>query len=347
MVFTAKQIAEFLKGEIVGNPDVEVSNFAKIEEGKPKTITFLANPKYTHFIYETKADIVIVNSDFVSDKDISATLIKVPNAYAALASLLDMVNSQIPEKKGIEEMTFIAESAKLGNNIYVGSFAYIGENVTIGENVKIYPQTYIGDNVKLGNNVIIYSGVKIYHNCDIGDNVIIHSGAVIGADGFGYSQDNGIYNKIPQMGNVIIENDVEIGANTTIDRAVMGATTIREGVKLDNLIIVAHNSEVGKNTVIAAQSGIAGSSKIGENCVLGGQVGIGGHITIGDRTQVGAQSGIISNTPADSKLMGSPAFEIKNHLKSSVIQQKLPDMYKQISILEKELNQIKKLLSEQ
>lgn len=347
MVFTAKQIADFLKGEIIGNPDVKVSNFAKIEEGQPQTITFLANPKYTHYIYETKADIVLVNEDFVPEKEISSTLIKVPNAYAALATLLDMVNSQIPAKKGIENMSFISESAKVGSDIYVGAFAYVGENVELGDGSKIYPQAYVGDNVKIGNNVTIYSGAKIYHNCQIGDNSIIHSGAVIGSDGFGFSQENGVYSKIPQMGNVIIESDVEIGANTTIDRAVMGSTIIRQGVKLDNLIMIAHNNEIGKNTVMAAQAGIAGSTKIGENCVLGGQVGIGGHISIGDRTQVAAQSGIISNTPADSQLMGSPAYNIKNHLKSVIIQPKLPDMYRQLTALERELNELKKQIGKE
>ncbi len=346
MVFTAKQLADFLKGEIIGNPDAEVDNFAKIEEGKPRTISFLANPKYTQYIYETKADIVLVNNDFVAEKEIAATLIKVPNAYEALGSLLEMVNSLTPTKEGIEEMSYISKSATLGDKVYVGAFAYISDNTTIGDNSKIYPHAYIGDNVKIGENVSIYSGAKIYHNCEIGNNCIIHSGAVVGADGFGYSHNNGIYTKIQQMGNVVIEDNVEIGANTTIDRAVMGSTIIREGVKLDNLIMVAHNSEIGKNTVMAAQTGVAGSTKIGENCILGGQVGIGGHISIGDRTQVAAQSGIISNTPPDSQLMGSPAYHIKKHLKSAVIQPKLPDMYRQIAALERELNELKKQLSE-
>ncbi|MEA4979130.1 MAG: UDP-3-O-(3-hydroxymyristoyl)glucosamine N-acyltransferase [Petrimonas sp.] len=346
MTFTAQQIADFLKGEIVGNPAVEVDNFAKIEEGKPRTIAFLSNPKYTHYIYETKADIVLVNHDFIAEKAISATLIKVPDAYAALASLLDMVNSITPPKTGIEEMSFVSPTAKLGDNVYIGAFAYIGAKVQVGENVKIYPQAYIGDNVKIGNNVIIYAGVKIYHGCEIGDNCILHSGAVIGADGFGFSKQEGIYHKIQQMGNVVLENDVEVGANTTIDRAVMGSTIIRRGVKLDNLIQVAHNCEIGENTVMAAQVGIAGSAKIGESCVLGGQVGIGGHITIGSRTQIGAQSGIISNTPEDSELMGSPAYPIKNYFKSSIIIPKLPDLYRQINALEREINELKKQLSQ-
>lgn len=346
MIFTAKQIADYLHGEIVGNPDAQVENFAKIEEGKPRTISFLSNPKYTHYIYETKAEVVLVNNDFEPDKPVSATLIKVPDAYAALASLLNMVNSLKPQKKGVEEMSFVSPSAKVGDGVYVGAFAYIGEKAEIGENSKIYPQAYIGDNVKIGNNVTIYSGVKIYHDCIIGDNCILHSGVVIGSDGFGFSQQEGVYHKIPQLGNVVLEQDVEIGANTTIDRAVMGSTIIRKGVKLDNLIQIAHNCEVGQNTVMAAQVGIAGSTKVGESCVLGGQVGIGGHITIGSRSQIGAQSGIISNIKEDSELMGSPAYPLKNFFKSSIIVPKLPDMYRQINSLERELNELKKQLEE-
>lgn len=347
MVFTARQIAEFLQGEIIGNPDTEVENFAKIEEGKPRTITFLANPKYINYIYETQADIVLVNNDFVPTKDISATLIKVPDAYAALASLLEMVNSLTPVKKGIEPMSYIASSTQMGENIYVGAFAYIGEEVEIGNNVKIYPHSYIGDQVKIGDNVTIYPGVKIYHKCVIGNNCILHAGAVIGADGFGYSQQGGIYQKIQQMGNVILEDDVEVGANSTIDRAVMGSTLIRKGVKLDNLIQIGHNCEVGKNTVMAAQAGVAGSTKIGEHCVLGGQVGIGGHITIGNKSQIGAQSGIISNTPEGSELMGSPAYAIKNYFKSSIIIPKLPQIYTQLAALERELQTLKEQLKQE
>lgn len=345
MTFTAQQIADFLKGEIVGNPDVEVDNFAKIEEGKPRTIAFLSNPKYTHYIYETKADIVLVNRDFTPDKPVSATLIKVPDAYAALAALLELANSLAPVKKGIEEMSFVSPSAKLGENVYVGAFAYIGEHVEIGRDAKIYPQAYIGDNVKIGNNVTIYAGVKIYHGCVIGDNCILHAGAVIGADGFGFSKQEGIYHKIPQIGNVVLEEEVEVGANTTIDRAVMGSTIIRKGVKLDNLIQIAHNCEIGRNTVMAAQVGIAGSAKLGEGCVLGGQVGIGGHITIGSHSQIGAQSGIISNTPEGSEVMGSPAYPVKNFFKSSIIIPKLPDMYRQLNALEKKIRELKKQLS--
>lgn len=346
MIFTAKQIAEFLKGEIVGNPDVQVDNFAKIEEGKPGTITFLSNPKYTHYIYETKADIVLVNNSFVAEKPVSATLIKVPNAYAALASLLEMVNSSAPQKKGVEDMSFIASSASLGNDVYIGAFAYIGENVRIGDNSKIYPQSFIGDNVTIGKNVTIYAGVKIYHHCVIGDNCILHAGAVIGADGFGFSNEDGVYHKIPQMGNVILENDVEIGANTTIDRAVMGSTIVHQGVKLDNLIQIAHNCEIGKNTAMAAQVGIAGSAKIGDNCVFGGQVGIGGHITIGNNVQIGAQAGTISNIKDDAQIIGSPAIPVKSFFRSSAVFPKLPDMYRQLSALEKEIAALRKQLED-
>lgn len=345
MAYTAEQIASFLNGEVVGNSDVTVTTFSKIEEGAPGTITFLGNPKYTNFIYETKADIVLVNKDFIPDKPVSATLIKVQNPYAALASLMDMVNMNKPIKTGTESMSVVSASAQLGTDVYVGAFTYIGENVEIDDNSKIYPQSYIGDNVKIGKNVIIYPGVKIYQDCIVGDDCIIHSGAVIGPDGFGYSQENGEYHKIPQLGNVIIENNVEIGANTTVDRAVMGSTIIRKGVKLDNLIQIAHNCEIGENTVMAAQVGVAGSTKIEENCVFGGQVGIGGHITIGKNSHIGAQAGIISNTKEGSEVIGSPAYPVRNFLKSSIIIPKLPDMYRQLNALEKELAELKKKLN--
>lgn len=344
MAYTAKQIADYLHGEVIGNQDVSVSSFSKIEEGKPGTISFLANPKYTSFIYTTKADIVLVNEDFVAEKPIEATLIKVKNAYTALASLMEMVKSSTPQKSGTESMSFVSDTAEVGENVYIGAFAYIGENAEVGENSKIYPQVYIGDNVKIGKNTTVFPGVRIYHDCVIGDNCIIHSGSVIGADGFGYSKEDNIYHKIPQLGNVLIENDVEIGANTTIDRSVMGSTIIRRGVKLDNLIQIAHNCEIGENTAMAAQVGIAGSTKIGENCVLGGQVGIGGHITIGKNSQIGAQSGIISNTKEESVVMGSPAFPVKNFFKSSIIIPKLPDMYRQLNALEREIAELKKKL---
>ncbi len=339
--FTAQQIADFLKGTIEGDPNVEVSNFSKIEEGKPGSLSFLANPKYTNYIYTTDASIVLVNNDFVADKPIKATLIRVFNAYAGLAMLLDMVEKSKPKKKGIEPMSFIAESVKLGNDVYVGAFAYISENTNIGDNTLIHPQVYIGEGCTIGNNTILYPGVKIYSGSKIGNNCIIHSGAVIGSDGFGFAPEGDIYKKIPQMGIVIIEDNVEIGANTTIDRAVMDATIIHHGVKLDNLIQIAHNVEVGANTVMAAQVGISGSTKIGEHCMMGGQVGLGGHITIGNNVNIGAQSGIISNIKDDAKIIGAPAIPVKEFFKSSVVFPKLPDMYKQIAQLEKEIQQLK------
>lgn len=345
MIFTAKQIAEFLNGVVDGNPNAEVETFSKIEEGLPRTISFLSNPKYTSYIYTTKADIVLVNNDFVPDKPLETTLIRVQNAYAALASLLELANKSTPQKQGVDSKCSISKSAKYGSDIYIGAFTVIEENTFIGDNVKIYPQVYIGDNVKIGNNTIIFAGVKIYKDCVIGDNCIIHSGAVIGADGFGFSLEETGYHKIPQMGNVIIEDNVEIGANTTIDRAVMGSTIIREGVKLDNLIQIAHNCEIGKNTAMAAQTGIAGSTKIGDNCVLGGQVGIGGHITLGNNTQIGAKSGIISNTKDGSALMGYPAVPVKSFFRSSIIVPKLPDMYRQVNALEKEIESLKKQIA--
>ncbi len=346
MTFTAKQIADFLHGEVIGDPDTAVSTFSKIEEGRPGTLTFLGNPKYTSYIYETTADIVLVNSDFVPEKPIRATLIKVANAYTALATLMSMVEQQRPVKEGVTAQGFVSPTASLGERVYVGEFAYIGEHTRLGNDCKIYPQVYLGDNVQLGDNCTLYPGVKIYHDCVIGNNCIIHAGAVIGADGFGFSKQEEIYRKIPQIGNVLIEDDVEIGANTTIDRAVMGSTIIRRGVKLDNLIQIAHNCEVGENTVMAAQVGIAGSTKIEEGCVMGGQVGVAGHITIGKKSQIGAQAGIISNTKAGSELMGSPAFPVKGFYRSSVILPKLPDMYRKLHTMEKELAELKKKLAE-
>lgn len=339
--FTAKQIATVLNGTIEGDSSVEVNNFSRIEDGKPGTLTFLANPKYTHYIYTTDASIVLVNNDFVAERPIKATLVRCFNAYAALAILLDMVEKMKPQKKGIEAMSFVADTAKLGENVYVGAFSYVSEGAVVGNNSKIYPQSYIGDNVTIGDNTIIYPGVKIYQGCIIGNNCIIHSGAVIGSDGFGFAPEGEIYKKIPQMGIVRIEDDVEIGANTTIDRAVMDATVIHKGVKLDNLIQIAHNVEVGDNTVMAAQVGISGSTKVGKHCMFGGQVGLGGHITIGDNANIGAQSGIISNIEPEAKILGSPAVPVKDFFRSSIIFPKLPEMYRQIAQLQKEIDALK------
>lgn len=344
MEFSARQIAGILNGVVDGDADVKVNNFSKIEEGKPGTITFLANLKYANYIYETLASIALVNKDFIPEKPLplSLTLIRVPNAYAALATLLDMVNKSIPKKQGIHAMAFISSSAIVKEDNYVGAFAYIGENVQIGSNVLIYPHAYIGDNVKIGNNTIIYSGVKIYQDCEIGNNCILHSGSVIGADGFGYAFEEGKYKKIPQLGKVILEDDVEIGANTTIDRAVMDATLIHHGVKLDNLIQIAHNVEVGEHTAMAAQVGISGSTKVGKNCMIGGQVGLSGHIKIGNNVNIGAQSGIISNIEDGRKVIGSPGIDVKDFFRSSIIFPKLPDIYKTVSQLQKEIENLKK-----
>jgi UDP-3-O-[3-hydroxymyristoyl] glucosamine N-acyltransferase len=342
MEFTAQQISDFLKGTVVGDPAAKVNNFSRIEEGIPGTLTFLANPKYEHFIYETKASIVLVNEDFTPTSAIAPTMIKVANAYASLALLFNHVEQLKVKKTGVDSSAFISATASVGEGCYVGTFAYIGDNAVIGKGCLIYPHACIGDNVKIGDNTILYPHSVIYEGCVVGSNCIIHAGAVIGSDGFGFAQENGEFNKIMQLGNVIIEDDVEIGANTTIDRAVMGSTIINKGVKLDNLIQIGHNVEVGQNTVMAALTGIAGSAKIGSNCMFGGQVGIGGHISIGDNTQIGAQAGLISNIKEGSQLLGSPAIPVKNFMRSSLIFEKLPDIYRTINKLEKEIEELKK-----
>ena len=345
MELSAKQIAGFLNGKIEGNEQVIVDNFSKIEEGKPGTLTFLANPKYIQYIYETKASIALVNADFIPEKTLpeTLTLIKVTDAYHAFATLLDLVEQSKPKKKGIESPVFISDSASFSQeDIYVGAFSYIGENVQIGKNVAIYPQTYIGDNVEIGDNTIIYAGVKIYSGCGIGQRCIIHAGAVIGSDGFGFAKEGESYKKIPQLGNVVIEDDVEVGANTTIDRAVMESTIIRRGVKLDNLIQIAHNVEIGEDTVMAAQTGVAGSTKVGKNCMFAGQVGLGGHITIGDNVTICAQAGSVSNIEAGRTVMGYLAIDLKNFLRSNIIFSKLPDIYRSHNQLIKEIDILKK-----
>jgi len=336
MKFTASQIAGLLDGEIIGNPDVEVSKLSKIEEGTEGSLTFLANPKYTSYIYSTKASITIVNKTFDAEHNISTTLILVEDAYKSFSKLLEYYNQVKLNKTGIEHPVYIAESAVYGPDHYIGAFTYIGENVTIGENVKIYPNVYIGANSKIDDNVIIFSGTQIQSETVIGKNCIIHSGCVIGADGFGFSPDqDGHYQKVPQTGNVVLGNFVEIGAGTTIDRATLGSTTIKDGVKLDNQIQIAHNVEIGEDTVIAAQTGIAGSTKIGKNCIIGGQVGIVGHITIGDRAKIQAQSGIGRNVKDDEVLQGSPALSYGDFNKSYVHFKNLPKLVDRIDQLEK------------
>ena len=343
MQFSAAQIAALINGKLKGDPAVQVSNFGKIEEAQAGQLAFLANPKYEEYLYSTKASIIIINDNQVLKEDLKATLILVPDAYLAFASLLsqyqEMMNQQLT---GIQEMVYISKSASLGENVYVGSFAYIGNNVVLGKNVKIYPQVYLGDDVIIGDSSVLYPGVKIYHHCVIGKHVTIHAGSVIGADGFGFApQEDGSFKKIPQMGNVVIEDFVEVGSNATIDRATIGSTLIKSGAKLDNLIQIAHNVEVGNNTVIAAQSGVSGSTKLGKNVMVGGQVGIVGHIQIADGSKINAQSGVTKSlkTP-NSAVTGSPAFEYTSALRSQAAARKLPAFEKRIIELEKLVQQL-------
>ncbi|WP_411895067.1 UDP-3-O-(3-hydroxymyristoyl)glucosamine N-acyltransferase [Winogradskyella sp. A2] len=339
MKFTAEQIAGILEGNVVGDPTVEVSELAKIEEGKEGSLTFLANPKYRPYIYSTKASITIVNADFEPEEELTTTLIKVDDAYGAFTKLLEYYNQIKLNKSGIEQPSYISDSAKLGENCYVGAFSYIGDNVKLGNNVKIYPSTYVGDNVTIDDNSIVFSGAKIYSECVIGESCVINSGAIIGADGFGFApNEKGEYSKVPQIGNVILEDFVDIGAGTTIDRATLGSTIIRRGVKLDNQIQIAHNVEIGKNTVIAAQTGVAGSTKIGENCQIGGQVGIVGHITIGNNVKIQAQSGIGRHVKDNEVLQGSPALTYGDYNKSYVYFKNLPKIVKNINDLEKKVD---------
>lgn len=344
MKFSAKQIAELLGGKVDGDEQAEVSKLSKIEEGKPGSLSFLANPKYTQYIYSTKASVVIVNNDFVPDQKISATLIRVDDAYQSFAKLLEIYNQIKLNKAGISDKAHVAKSAQIGKNVYLGEFAVIGENAEIGDNVKIYPQSYIGDNTTVGENTLIYAGVRIYSDNVIGKNVTIHSGVIIGSDGFGFAQQKGDnnYMKVSQIGNVIIEDFVEIGSNTTIDRATLGSTIIRKGAKLDNLIQIAHNVEVGENTVIVAQSGIAGSTKIGKNCMIGGQVGIVGHLRIADNVKIAAQSGIGKSILEDGAIVqGSPAYDLHEYQKSYIYYKKLPSIVSRIDELEKKLKEKK------
>jgi len=339
MKFTAAQIAGILDGEVDGDDSVEVSKLAKIEEGIQGSLTFLANPKYTSYIYSTEASVTIVDQDFVAESPISTTLIRVENAYKSFSKLLEYYNEVKMNKTGIEEPNFISESATYGENLYLGAFSYLGDNVIIGTNAKIYPNVYIGDNVTIGDNVVVFAGAKIYSETIIGNGCVIHSGAIVGADGFGFTpNEKGEYTKVPQTGNVVIEDNVDVGAGTTIDRATLGSTVIKRGVKLDNQIQIAHNVEIGENTVIAAQTGIAGSTKIGKNCLIGGQVGIVGHLIIGDNVRIQAQSGIGRNVKDDETLQGSPAFNYGDYNKSYVHFKNLPSIIKRFNTFEKNLN---------
>ena len=339
MKFTAEQIAGILEGEVVGNPAAEVHTLSKIEEGVSGSLTFLSNPKYQNFIYSTLATITIVNKSFEPEQKIQTTLIKVEDAYKSFSKLLEYYNQVKLMKSGIEQPSVISSNVFYGQGLYLGSFAYIGQNVTIGNNVKIYPNTFIGDNVSIGNDCIFFAGAKIYSETVIGNNCIFHSGTIIGSDGFGYAPlEDGTYNKVPQIGNVIIEDNVEIGACTTIDRATLGSTIIRKGAKLDNQIQIAHNVEIGENTVIASQTGIAGSSKIGKNCQIGGQVGIAGHLTIGNGVRIQAQSGVGRNIKDNETLQGSPTFGYTDFNKSYVHFKNLPKIVSEIETLKKTIN---------
>ena len=338
MKFTAAQIAGILEGEVEGNPEVEVSKLSKIEEGMPESLSFLANPKYTQYIYTTKASVVIVDDNFKADNDVSTTLIRVDDAYKSFSKLLEYYNQVKMNKTGIEQPVHISESATYGDNIYIGAFAYLGDNINIGDNVKIYPNVYIGDNVTIGNNVILFSGAKIYSDTVVGNDCVIHSNVVIGADGFGFApNEKGEFIKVPQTGNVIIEDNVDVGAATSIDRATLGSTIIRKGVKLDNQIQIAHNVEIGKNTVIAAQTGIAGSTKIGESCMIGGQVGLAGHLTIGNNVRIQAQSGIGRNVKDNEAIQGSPALTYNDYNKSYVHFKNLPKIVNRLNTIEKNI----------
>jgi len=349
MEFSAEQIALWLDGEIIGDPKATVTKLNKIEEGEAGGLSFLSNPKYSHFLYETKASIVIVNNSFETEKEVKTTLIKVEDAYAAFAIVLQAYEeARIHQKQGVSQLAFVHDTASIGDDVYVGEFVYIGAGVSIGNNSKIYPQSYVGDNVKIGKEVNLHPGAKIMHECIIGDNCTIHSGAVIGADGFGFApQKDDDYKKVPQIGNVILEDWVDIGANATVDRATMGSTIIRRGVKLDNMVQIAHNVEVGENTVMASMTGVSGSTKIGKNCMFGGQIGIAGHLEIADGVKLAAQTGVAANIKTEGSVqMGSPAFSHKSFLQSYVHFRKLPKIIAVISSLEKTVKELEQKLEQ-
>jgi UDP-3-O-[3-hydroxymyristoyl] glucosamine N-acyltransferase len=344
MEFSAAQIAGFLKGEVEGNPDIKVNTVAKIEEGHEGALSFLANPKYEPYLYSTLSSIVIINKSFTPSSNVDATLIRVENAYESFAALLRLVESATrPKKTGIHPTAVIEPSAKVGKDVYIGPYAYIGENCIVGDGCAVYPHVYLGDNCKLGSNCTLNPGVTVYHDCVMGEGCTVHAGSVIGSDGFGFApQSDSEYMKIPQLGNVVLENHVEIGANVTIDRATMGSTVIRKGVKLDNLIQIGHNVEVGENTVMAAQAGISGSTKIGSNCMFGGQVGIAGHLRIAGGTKIGAQAGILGDVKEENTaIIGSPAFDVKQFMRSSVVFKKLPELKAKVDKIDKDLSSLK------
>ena len=345
MEFSAKQIAEYLGGTVEGNPEAKVSTFAKIEEGVPGAISFLANPHYAHYLYTTESSIVLVNKDFQLEQEVKATLVRVDNAYECIARLLTLYQSTMQKRKGVHALAFVAESAKLGEDVYVGPFAYVGDGVEIGRGTQIYPSAVVEEGATIGEDCILYPHATVYYGCKLGNRVTLHSGAVIGADGFGFAPAADGYEKIPQIGIVTIEDDVEIGANTCVDRSTMGTTLIRRGVKLDNLVQVAHNCEVGSHTVMSAQVGVAGSTKIGEWCMFGGQVGIAGHAVIGDRVLSGAQAGIAGSIrKGNVTIQGSPAIDAKKFMRSSVVFKYLPEMQNELNRLKKEVEALKSKL---
>ncbi len=341
MEFTAKQIAEFIQGHVEGDDNATVNTFAKIEEGKPGAISFLSNSKYTHYIYETEASIVLVDDSLKLDKEVSCTLIRVKSAYEAVAKLLQLYESMKPKKKGVSSLAFIDSTAKIGEDCYIGPFVAIGANATVGDGCILHPHVTVSDGAVIGEDTEIHSNAVIYHGCKIGKRCILHAGCVVGADGFGFAPSENGYDKIPQIGIVTIEDDVEIGANTCIDRSTMGSTFVRKGVKLDNLVQIAHNTDIGANTVMSSQVGVAGSTKVGEWCMFGGQVGVSGHITIGNKVMLGAQSGVPSSIKDNQQLIGTPPMEMKPYFRSQAIFRRLPDMYKELNELRKEIEALK------
>jgi UDP-3-O-[3-hydroxymyristoyl] glucosamine N-acyltransferase len=343
MEFSAKQLAEYLNGKVEGDPDVIVNDVSKIEEGRAGTLAFLANPKYEKYIYNTGASVVLVNDDFKPSRAVNCTLIRVKDAYQAIAGLLELREQLKPVPRGIDPNVFVDPTASTGSEVYIGHFSVISAGAVIGDRVRIFPQVFIGENVIIGENTVLHPGVKVYNDCIIGKNCTIHAGVIIGSDGFGFApSSDSNYKKIPQVGNVVVEDHVEIGSNTTIDRAMMGSTIIRKGVKLDNLIQVAHNVEIGENTVIAAQSGVAGSARVGSGCMIGGQVGIVGHITIADGVKIAGQSGVgVSVREKNEILQGSPAFQYGKYQRSYVLYKKLPELFKKLNDIEKELEKLK------
>lgn len=341
MEFTAQQIADFLQGEVSGNAQAAVNTFAKIEEGVPGALSFLSNPKYTSYIYETKSSVVLVNRDFKPERPVSATLVLVDNAYESIAKLLSLYDSMKPARKGISPLAYISESARIGKDAYIAPFVTIDDGAVIGDNVQLYPHVTVGQSVTIGDNCILYPGVTIYYGCTVGNRCTLHAGCVIGADGFGFAPAADGYQKIPQIGAVLIEDDVEIGANSCVDRSTMGHTVVHKGAKIDNLVQIAHNVEIGSNTVISAQSGIAGSTKVGSWCMFGGQSGVNGHLTIGDKVNLCAQTGVIGNIKSGRTLMGSPALDHMTNIRSSALYKKLPDLYAEIQSLRKEIEELK------